>query len=214
MPKQNLEDEQAYATFIEEIVRGMGLEEQDREMQGRLSQDLKMKLDEVIEQALVKALPDDKVDELDKLLDSEASDEEIEDFFDTVGGDYDTEAIIRKTLEDFRKAFVEKPEDAKSGEVAAEVAKTEDSAEKTEVADAKPDAARANAVAQAVAAMAQGSAQDFSTNNMTTTENKNVNEVKIPEGQPVQGAVSEAPGASNVEGVEIATVTEEVKADE
>ncbi len=63
---------------------------------------------------------------------------------------------------------------------------------------------------QAVARAIEDFRANYINTGMTTT-NTNDNTQMAPAGSPVQGTTSEVPGASDVEGVEITTMTEEVQ---
>lgn len=69
-----------------------------------LKEQLEMKLEEQIEQAMIRALPDEKLVELEGMLDREASDDEIEAFFDGAGVNF--EEVAQQTMAAFRAAFL------------------------------------------------------------------------------------------------------------
>lgn len=65
---------------------------------------LKTELDERVEQAMVRALPDEKLVELDGMLDSDVSDDEIEKFFKESGVNF--VEVVERTMAEFRKSFL------------------------------------------------------------------------------------------------------------
>lgn len=69
-----------------------------------LREQLEMKLQEQIEQAMIRALSDEMLVELDGMLEREASDEEIEMFFDESGVDF--AEVVEQTMLAFREAFL------------------------------------------------------------------------------------------------------------
>lgn len=69
-----------------------------------LREQLEMKLQEQIEQAMIRALSDEMLVELDCMLEREASDEEIETFFDESGVDF--AEVVEQTMLVFREAFL------------------------------------------------------------------------------------------------------------
>lgn len=69
-----------------------------------LKEQLETKLEEQIEQAMIRALPDEKLTELEGMLDREASDEEIEAFFEGAGVDF--QGAVEQTMAAFREAFL------------------------------------------------------------------------------------------------------------
>ncbi len=146
MPNINSEQEQVMEAFVHQMVADKGLLEEDQKQNGKIQQELRVQLDEVMDRSLIDALPEEKLVELDKMLDAGATDDEIENFFDTAGVDF--EAAMRGAMEEFRRQYLE---------------------------------------------------GNNSTNN---DEVSNINNtVETPAGMPVQGAKSEVPGESDVEGV-------------
>lgn len=146
MPNINSEQEQVMEAFVHQMVADKGLLEEDQKQNGKIQQELRTQLDEVMDRSLIDALPEEKLVELDKMLDAGATDDEIENFFDTAGVDF--EAAMRGAMEEFRRQYLE---------------------------------------------------GNNSTNN---DEVSNINNtIETPAGMPVQGAKSEVPGESDVEGV-------------
>ncbi len=88
MPKINFKETQVLEELANEMLAQKGLLEQDREQHGKLRHELVQKLNEVIEQSVIKALPDKELLKLDSLLDADAPDDEIEALFDEAGVDF------------------------------------------------------------------------------------------------------------------------------
>lgn len=70
----------------------------------QLEEDLKNRLMDQIDQAVVEALPEDKIDSLNTLLDGDASDEEIGNFIVDCG--IDVERITSQTMLRFRDLYL------------------------------------------------------------------------------------------------------------
>lgn len=69
-----------------------------------LKEQLEAKLEEQIEQAMIRMLPDEKLVELEGILDRGAGDDEIEKVFDEAGVDF--QAVAEQTMAAFRAAFL------------------------------------------------------------------------------------------------------------
>lgn len=183
MPENKLNDEKVLAMFVDRLIADKGGDTLDAKQKETLQRELLEELDERIQQAMIRALPDAKLMELEKLLDEDAPDEEIEGFFK--GADADFDPAIRKAMDEFRTDYFKdkiKVSVKTSILEAAPAAATE--APKAEVSPAVP-VAPAPAATAAPAALATSAASPAAP----------------AAGQPVQGAVSVVPGQSNVEGV-------------
>lgn len=183
MPENKLNDEKVLAMFVDRLIADKGGDTLDAKQKETLQKELLEELDERIQQAMIRALPDAKLMELEKLLDEDAPDEEIEGFFK--GADADFDPAIRKAMDEFRTDYFKdkiKVSVKTSILEAAPAAAAE--APKAEVSSAVPVAP----VPAATAVPAGSAAQ--------------VTDPAAPAaGQPVQGTVSAVPGQSNVEGV-------------
>lgn len=85
--------------MVDKDLGAMGAEERDA-----LRKNLRQKAEEQIEQAMLAALPDKKLLELEQLVDTDASDDVLDDFFANCGVDF-TKAAEQAMVE-FRKAFL------------------------------------------------------------------------------------------------------------
>lgn len=104
MPEVNLTKNQIATVFVDKILAEKGLTDLSPEQQVRLREQLKAKLDEQVDQAMLRALSDEQLDELEKLIDDGASDEQIDDFFNRTNVDFT--AAVQETMVEFRKAFL------------------------------------------------------------------------------------------------------------
>lgn len=145
MPKINFSEEQVLENFVRQMVTDKGLLEEDRNQNGKIQHELLGALDAAIEKAMIAALPDAKLMELNQLLDAGADDAQIETVFAGAGVNY--EVVAGRTMAAFREAYLSKGDST-----------------------------------------------------MADTANNSA-AVQMPDGRPVQGATSEVPGSSDVEGV-------------
>lgn len=115
MPNINSEQEQVLEAFVRQMVADKGLLEEDQKQNGKIQQELMAQLDEVMDRSLIDALPEEKLAELDQMLDAGATDDEITNFFDTAGVDF--EAAMRGAMEEFRKQYLEENTSTNNDEV-------------------------------------------------------------------------------------------------
>lgn len=100
MPKEKVLSE-----FVEKMVAEKGVAGMTPEQQAQLSKSLSEKLEEQIEQAMIKMLSDEQLVQLETMLDSNVSDEALEKFFDESGVDFSQAAA--QAMTEFRKAYME-----------------------------------------------------------------------------------------------------------
>ena len=178
MPENKLNDEKVLQMFVDRLIADKGGDTLDAKQKETLQGELMAELDERMQQAMIRALPDAKLMELEKMLDADASDEEIESFFMSAGVDFDPE--IRKVFEAFRTDYFK---------------------DKIQVS-VKTSVLAPAASASAGATAAPGAT--FAAPSVATAQAPAVAPVAMPTpgaGQPTQGATSAVPGQSNVEGV-------------
>ena len=96
-PMEQITKGKVINTFVSKMMADKGVED------AALKEQLEAKLEEQIEQAMIRMLPDEKLVELEGMLDREASDEEIEQFFDGSGVNF--EQVAQQTMAAFRSAF-------------------------------------------------------------------------------------------------------------
>lgn len=182
MPENKLNDEKVLQMFVDRLIADKGGDTLDAKQKETLQGELMAELDERMQQAMIRALPDAKLMELEKMLDADASDEEIESFFANAskdaGVDFDPE--IRKVFEAFRTDYFK---------------------DKIKVS------VKASVLAPAASASAGATAAPGATSaapSVATAQAPAVTPVAMPTpgaGQPTQGTTSAVPGQSNVEGV-------------
>lgn len=107
MPENiNWTDERILTAFVSEMIarktpEGLSNQERDKILRVLLGQ-----LNEWVEHALIAALPDEKLAELNALLDDGGDDASIDLVFDKSGIDFDE--VTRRALEEFRNNYLEK----------------------------------------------------------------------------------------------------------
>lgn len=88
-----------FTTFIKEMLGAKAWSQQvSDEVKAQLESDLHSQLMDQIDRAVIEALPEEKVDGLNELLDREASEEEIQQYIVASGVDVQrvtTEAMLR-----------------------------------------------------------------------------------------------------------------------
>ena len=111
MPQDiNLSDERILQIFVNKMITEktpQGLDDGDRD---KISRVLIEQLNQRMEYALIAALPDDKLTELNNLLDNNGKDDAIDGVFDNSGVDFD--AVSQQTLEAFRQEYLEHGDNA------------------------------------------------------------------------------------------------------
>lgn len=101
MPTVKVNQREVLDTFIDQMIAEKGMQGVD---QAILKEQLRTKLDEQIEQAIIRSLSDEKLLELDKLLDDEADDDTLEKFFEEAGENYGE--VAEQTMQLFKEAFL------------------------------------------------------------------------------------------------------------
>ncbi len=76
----------------------------DEEGRKQLEEDLKVRLMDQIDRAVIEELPEEKVDGLNELLDHEAPDEEIQQYIATSG--VDVQGVTLRTMLRFRELYL------------------------------------------------------------------------------------------------------------
>lgn len=111
MPENiKLSDERILQIFVNKMITKktpQGLDDEDRD---KISRVLIEQLNQRMEYALIAALPDDKLAELNDLLDSDGDSEAINHVFDDSGVDFD--AVSKQTLEAFRQEYLQTGDNA------------------------------------------------------------------------------------------------------
>lgn len=216
MPETKVNEEQGLEELAREMIASKGLAEEDQKQGGALQRELEAQLGEVMDEAILEALPEEKLDELEKMLDDGADDEAVEKIFSESGADYQT--AVTEALRRFRAEYLggtaeaERPKEVMETVVAEEAAVEpgrDPAAAGNAVMGAGTAAETATSVVAGDAAMtvesatqtdAAGVAAEVRANTISTDDNsQNINNTGEP--MPTQGTVSEVPGASDVEGV-------------
>ncbi len=104
MPEINPTQTRIINTFVDKMMADKGLGAMSAEQQEELRKNLRVKVEEQIEQAMLRALSDAQLLELEKLVDDGVSDEELDAFFENSGADFTKAA--EQAMAEFRKAFL------------------------------------------------------------------------------------------------------------
>lgn len=95
-----------FTTFIKEMLSAKAWGQQvSDEVKTQLESDLRLQLMDQIDRAVIDALPEDKVDGLNELLDREVSEEEIQQYVAMSG--VDVQRITTETMLRFRDLYLE-----------------------------------------------------------------------------------------------------------
>ncbi len=95
-------------TFIQDIIEAKQLTGLTDEARGGLVEEMRERLLDMINRALIEALPEEKVVEFSQLLDQETvSDEQVQQFIAESG--VDVEKVTAKTMLAFRTLYLQSP---------------------------------------------------------------------------------------------------------
>lgn len=97
-------DQDALSKFISDIIDAKGYKTLDSDVRRQLEQDLKNRLLDQIDRAVLRALPENKIDGFNELLDRDASKQEIQQYVATSG--VDTKKITLETMLRFRSLYL------------------------------------------------------------------------------------------------------------
>ena len=97
-------DQDALSKFISDIIDAKGYKTLDSDVRRQLEQDLKNRLLDQIDRAVLRALPENKSDGFNELLDRDASKQEIQQYVATSG--VDTKKITLETMLRFRSLYL------------------------------------------------------------------------------------------------------------
>lgn len=90
--------------FISDIIDAKGYKTLDSDVRRQLEQDLKNRLLDQIDRAVLEALPENKIDGFNDLLDRGASQQEVQQYIATSG--VDTKKITLETMLRFRSLYL------------------------------------------------------------------------------------------------------------
>ena len=97
-------DQDALSKFISDIIDAKGYKTLDSDVRRQLEQDLKNRLIDQINRAVLEALPENKIDGFNDLLDRGASQQEVQQYIATSG--VDTKKITLETMLRFRSLYL------------------------------------------------------------------------------------------------------------
>ena len=99
-----------FDAFIKEILNAKQWSTAvDDEVKQQLEADLKNRLMDQIDRAVIEAMPEDKVNGLNELLDREASEDEVRQFIQQSG--VDTQRVTLETMLRFRDLYLQNPKE-------------------------------------------------------------------------------------------------------
>ena len=97
-------NQDALSKFISEIIDAKGYKTLDSDVRRQLEQDLKNRLLDQIDRAVLEALPENKIDGFNDLLDRNASQQEVQQYIANSG--VDTKKITLETMLRFRSLYL------------------------------------------------------------------------------------------------------------
>ncbi len=97
-------NQDAISKFISDIIDAKGYKTLDSDVRRQLEQDLKNRLLDQIDRAVLEALPENKIDGFNDLLDRGASQQEIQQYIANSG--VDTKKITLETMLRFRSLYL------------------------------------------------------------------------------------------------------------
>lgn len=92
------------AAFVSQLIKDKGLTELDSAARADLKRKLMQELNSEIERAYIMAMSDEQLIQMNEMLDTGASDEEIGELFETSGVNY--EEVTVKVMQAFRNNFL------------------------------------------------------------------------------------------------------------
>lgn len=97
-------NQDALSKFINDLIDAKGYKTLDSDVRRQLEQDLKNRLIDQINRAVLEALPENKIDGFNDLLDRGASQQEVQQYIATSG--VDTKKITLETMLRFRSLYL------------------------------------------------------------------------------------------------------------
>lgn len=97
-------DQDALSKFINDIIDAKNFKTLDGDVRRQLEQDLKNRLLDQIDRAVLEAVPEDKIDGFNDLLDRNASQQEVQQYIANSG--VDTKKITLETMLRFRSLYL------------------------------------------------------------------------------------------------------------
>lgn len=191
-------DQRILVSFVDSMIRekgdAEGRSQADRDTLRRVLMD---RLNEALEKATLAALPDEKLTELERILDNDGSDAELEAFFAGTA-EIDTTPALEQAMAKFRADYL-------AGTMTVDLDKEaeRERAQREELANnSDEEMVIQNEGDVAIKAPVEGGQVMGTTENSEPMSATEGGETMKPAGMPVQGVESEVQGQSNVEGVE------------
>ena len=97
-------DQDAFSKFINDIIDAKNFKTLDSDVRRQLEQDLKNRLLDQIDRAVLGALPENKIDGFNDLLDRNTSQQEVQQYIANSG--VDTKKITLETMLRFRYLYL------------------------------------------------------------------------------------------------------------
>lgn len=97
-------DQDSLSKFINDIIDAKNFKTLDGDVRRQLEQDLKNRLLDQIDRAVLEAVPEDKIDGFNDLLDRNASQQEVQQYIANSG--VDTKKITLETMLRFRSLYL------------------------------------------------------------------------------------------------------------
>lgn len=128
MPGLKFNEERAMIAFADKLIVDKGITGLTNDQRGRLRRNLVDEMSNRLEEAVIMSLPDDKIIELEKLLDGEVTEEQVDTLLDGSGVDF--KAVYMRGLKDFRDSYL-------AGEIEVPIPAAREPKKKTENSGAK-----------------------------------------------------------------------------
>lgn len=97
-------NQDALSKFINDLIDAKGYKTLDSDVRRQLEQDLKNRLIDQVDRAVLEALPENKIDGFNDLLDRGASQQEVQQYIANSG--VDTKKITLETMLRFRSLYL------------------------------------------------------------------------------------------------------------
>ncbi len=104
MPENKYTSEEVLATFLDQLIVEKNGEEMDFKKRSAIRRELREKLEAEIDGALVDALTDEQVVELEKRMNDDMAEDELGEFLENTGVDY--EAAVLRALDKVREEYL------------------------------------------------------------------------------------------------------------
>lgn len=90
--------------FVDELLAAQGIDQLEPEVRDQLAQDLTDRLNDRLEAAMIVELPENKLPELEALLDQQVENNELQKFF--AENIVDLPAVLARELAAFRQSYL------------------------------------------------------------------------------------------------------------